>query len=160
MTEAPAPLRVAEEGRSAIEEALALFGVLPEAWSADGLRALLESGRGRLWLARDLAGGACGALALERVAEEVLVHLVAVEAGVRRRGVGTALVLAALRAAVAEGARRALLEVGIANGPARAFYRRLGFGAVGRRPRGASGEALLLRRELVPARAAGAAGGA
>jgi ribosomal protein S18 acetylase RimI-like enzyme len=155
VTEAPAPPRVAEEGSGALEEALTLFAVLPEAWSAGGLRALLDSGRGRLWLARDPAGAACGALALERVAEDALVHLVAVQAGLRRRGIGTALFRAALGAALAEGARRALLEVAVANGPARAFYRRLGFGVVGHRPRGAAGDALLLRCELArPARAA------
>jgi ribosomal protein S18 acetylase RimI-like enzyme len=150
---------VRREGPSAVEEALRLFCVLPEAWSGPGLRRLLDSGRGRLWLARDPAGGACGALALERVADEALLHLVAVEPGARRRGVGRALVRAALGAELAAGARRALLEVAVANGPARAFYRRLGFGAVARRPRGAAGDALLLRRELGAGDAVGAAGG-
>ena len=50
----------------------------------------------------------------------------------RGHGVGAALVAAAFEHAKAAGARRVVLDVGVANGPARRLYERAGFRATGR----------------------------
>lgn len=55
-----------------------------------------------------------------------------VSASARGRGVGRALVEAALAEARARGARRVLLDVADDNGPARALYERAGFRPTGR----------------------------
>lgn len=69
------------------------------------------------------------------VADEAHVTTLAVEAGLRRRGVATRVVRTLLRAAAERGAVAATLEVRASNDGARALYRRLGFEPEGVRPR-------------------------
>ena len=82
---------------------------------------------------------------------------VAVDPGARRRGVGRALLAAALDAAVARGVESGFLEVAEDNTAAAALYAGAGFRPIGRRrgyyPRGSgtSIDALALRLRLPPA---------
>ncbi len=67
------------------------------------------------------------------LADEAHLLNVAVDPGVRRRGIGRALVDHVLARARAEGRRLVTLEVRPGNAPARALYEALGFRAVARR---------------------------
>lgn len=67
------------------------------------------------------------------VADEAELLLLAVRAGARRRGVGSALLRAFRESAAARGARRLYLEMRDGNG-ARSMYSAQGFEQVGRRP--------------------------
>ncbi|WP_374646543.1 GNAT family N-acetyltransferase [Tabrizicola sp.] len=125
---------------------------IPRPWSAaefagfltDPLAFLLVEGDAGFLLGRAVAGEA-----------ELLTLAVAPEA--RRRGLGQRLVGRFLYQARLRGAASAFLEVAADNAPARALYERAGFATAGRRrgyyagPDGALVDALVLRRELVPA---------
>lgn len=65
------------------------------------------------------------------VFEELRLMNLAVEESVRRRGVGRALVNEAIRAALSQGATRAVLEVRASNLAAQSLYGRMGFVQVG-----------------------------
>jgi ribosomal-protein-alanine N-acetyltransferase len=69
------------------------------------------------------------------VFEELRLMNLAVRESMRRRGVGGALVIEALRLGLEQAATRAVLEVRASNDPARSLYARLGFVQIGRRPR-------------------------
>lgn len=77
-----------------------------------------------------ILGYACGWL----VAGESQLHNLAVAAHARGRGLGTALAQCFLQRSKEAGAHTAVLEVRMANLPAIALYRRLGFSIVGWRP--------------------------
>jgi ribosomal-protein-alanine N-acetyltransferase len=66
--------------------------------------------------------------------DEAHLLLLAVQAGLSRRGIGSALMGWLEAAALAAGVRRILLETREANVPARAFYRRLGYREAGLLP--------------------------
>jgi ribosomal-protein-alanine N-acetyltransferase len=147
------PARAAECGRLAA----LLRASFPEGWSAASLAALLASGRGGLLVAED-AQGPAGVLVAERVVDELHVHALAVAESSRRRGVGAALLAAALADARGAGLARVHLELRVSNRAALALYRRFGFRPVGRRPRYYAGgeDALLLDLHLAPGPAEGA----
>lgn len=88
---------------------------------------------------------------VQRVADELHVHNVAVAESLRRRGLARRLLLHVLEVARQSGARLALLEVREGNLAARALYESLGFEAVGHR-RGyytrPPEDAVLLRKAL------------
>jgi [ribosomal protein S18]-alanine N-acetyltransferase len=114
------------------------------AWqlSLPGGFGLIEAGRGMM---------------LARVTgDEAEVLTLAVIPDGRRRGLGAALLTAALREAGERGAQAVLLEVSETNTAARALYAAAGFVEVGRRrhyyPDGS--DALVLRRALSPCAAA------
>ncbi len=69
------------------------------------------------------------------VFEELRLMNLAVQASMRRRGVGRALVTEAIRRGLTHTATRAVLEVRASNEPAQSLYRRLGFVEISRRPR-------------------------
>ena len=73
------------------------------------------------------AGALIGYIMFWVVFEELHLMNLAVRPETRRHGIGVALVLHALTAAVAQGARTALLEVRASNTAALAMYRKLGF---------------------------------
>ncbi len=106
---------------------------LDEPWGESAFRDELRVAGGRLWVARTPEGAPAGYLVARRVADELHVLSLAVEPALRRRGVARALVAHALAAEA--GCRVAHLEVRSGNEGAQAFYRALGFVAVGRRPR-------------------------
>jgi ribosomal-protein-alanine N-acetyltransferase len=135
---------------SACAGAAALLAVsLPEAWSAASLATLLTSGRGLL-LAGEDAAGLRGVLVAEVGPDELHVHALAVARDARRRGLGAALLGAALAAARRRGLARVHLELRASNQAALALYRRFGFAVRGRRPGYYAGaeDALLLTLEL------------
>ncbi len=102
------------------------------------------------------AGARCDGLVLARAAaDECEILWLAVASGRRRRGIGRALLRAALARAAALGAEAAYLEVAEGNAAAVALYRNEGFRASGRRPgyyaaaaAGTAGDALAMRRPL------------
>ena len=150
------PWRVRPAGADACAGAAALLAAsLPEAWSARSLAGLLARGRGRLLVGED-AVGLRGVLVGEVGPDELHVHALAVAEVARRRGLGTALLRAALCDARGLGLARVHLELRASNRPARALYRRFGFAEVGRRARYYAGveDALLLTLELATGRAA------
>lgn len=69
------------------------------------------------------------------VFEELRLMNVAVQASVRRRGVGRALVTEAIRHGLTQAATRAILEVRASNAPAQSLYQSLGFVEFSRRRR-------------------------
>jgi ribosomal-protein-alanine N-acetyltransferase len=97
-----------------------------------------------------------GGMILARIAaDEMEVLTIAVVPPARRQGIGRKLLDTALAWAGSQGARAALLEVAVGNSAALALYQRVGFSPVGRRPRyyPDGGDALILRRPLIPAAA-------
>jgi [ribosomal protein S18]-alanine N-acetyltransferase len=100
------------------------------------LEAELARGYARVWVARQAPSQPPqGFLLAWLIADELEVLTVATAPDARRRGVGAALVRAALAAASAARCRAVLLEVRRGNTPAIALYRAHGFSAVGLRRR-------------------------
>ena len=100
-----------------------------------------------------------GMLAAWTAADEAEILTLAVTPAARRRGFARDLVNAAVAEAGRRGARAMFLEVAAGNQPARALYQGAGFKQTGRRrnyyrsPDGGAEDALVLRLELLPARA-------
>lgn len=116
-----------------------------EAWDAEAIAALLGTpGTAALRV------GADGMAMLRVAADEAEILTLAVRPEARRRGVGRALLAAAMEAAAAAGARRMLLEVAEGNAAARALYAAAGFVQAGRRARyyADGGDALVLAADL------------
>lgn len=79
---------------------------------------------------------------------------IAVDVAARRRGIGRSLLDRVMTDATRSGVRALFLEVRESNAAALALYRGAGFRGTGRRPgyyRNPSEDALVLRRDLVPA---------
>jgi ribosomal-protein-alanine acetyltransferase len=96
--------------------------------------------------------GVVGFLVARIMADEMEILNLAVDPGERRRGVGGALLHAAIEHGQRCRARRAFLEVRESNRTARRFYERRGFVVFGRRRRYYSNpqeDALLMARGLV-----------
>jgi ribosomal-protein-alanine N-acetyltransferase len=127
------------------------IGAAGPAWDEAAFAALLAL-PGRRALIATAAGEPVGLAVVGIAADEAELLSLAVLPAWRRRGVGRALVAAALARAAASGAARLFLEVGEANAPARRLYAGLGFRAVGRRPRYYPGgaDALVLALRLSP----------
>lgn len=92
-----------------------------------------------------------GVFSGEVVVDELQIDNLAMSEGWRRQGIGRTLLKSALSLAAGLGARSATLEVRSANLPARAFYEKEGFMAVGLRKRYYADpldDALLLSREI------------
>ncbi len=106
----------------------------PQPWTRSMYERDLEHPeRAFILVARTAGRRVAGYCACWAVADELHINNVAVHPSTRRRGVGRALVAAALAAAAHRGASRAWLEVRSANVAARALYARLGFVERGRR---------------------------
>lgn len=103
-----------------------------EPWDAAAFAGLLATpGARALGLAGD--GGLSGLALLRSAAEESEILSIGVAPEARGRGLGGALLAAAMAAARADGATALFLEVAADNAPALALYRRFGLGEVGRR---------------------------
>jgi len=106
-----------------------------DAWPREALAEELRPDPLRLPLVAERDGAVVGYLMAWRAADELHILNLAVDAAERRRGVGQRL----LAGAIAEGLARAMalvtLEVRESNAPARLFYARHGFVAMGRRRR-------------------------
>ncbi len=102
-------------------------------WSRDALFGELVSGAMRLSLVMERNGTVGGYLMAWRVLDQLHVLNIAVDPDLRRRGLGTRLLLAAARDGAARGQVEITLEVRAGNADARAFYRRHGFDEAGLR---------------------------
>ena len=107
-----------------------------EPWREDSFRQELARGNSQLFVARipgappAVGGYVCSWIVLD----EIHILNLAVQAALRRRGIGRSLLVHALEAGSQRGARVALLEVREGNTGARSLYESLGFRAVGKRP--------------------------
>lgn len=126
-------------------------------WSPAEFEALVAQDAVTGFVAREIGRPgepAAGFVLLRRAGEEAEVLTIAVSRAHRGRGVGWALMDAALRHLHGERVSEIFLEVDEGNAAALALYRRLGFSAVGSRPayyrepgQAATG-ALVMRRDL------------
>ncbi|HTX92209.1 MAG TPA: ribosomal protein S18-alanine N-acetyltransferase [Anaerolineales bacterium] len=87
----------------------------------------------RGWVA-EVDGRIAAMLVLWFIVDEAHIATIAVHPDFRRQGIGERILLHALRAAQAEGARRAFLEVRAGNSAAQAMYKKYGFEVAGVRP--------------------------
>ena len=123
-----------------------------DGWNAAAIAALL-AGPGAFGLVA-AEGEEPGGFVLARpAADEAEILAIGVLAAARRRGLGRALLAAAMARLAAAGIRRLLLEVAEDNLAARRLYQQAGFAPVGRRPgyyreRGAATAALIMARAL------------
>jgi ribosomal-protein-alanine N-acetyltransferase len=129
--------------------------VFPDPWSHGMFAAHLRYGPPEMFLVAESPDGALLGYALMRaVMDESELLNIAVAPSARRRGVGIALLRAAMATCAAHGAERMLLEVRQSNVAARALYEAHGFAAVGRRrgyyhsPRE---DAVIMRAEMIAA---------
>ncbi|MBW8772795.1 MAG: ribosomal protein S18-alanine N-acetyltransferase [Gemmatimonadetes bacterium] len=108
--------------------------VFSDPWSADSIRETI----GMPWMftqvAEDGAGTLVGYVFCREVAGESELLNLAVDPALRRGGVGSTLLAAALEWLTRRGARETFLEVRASNDAAITLYERAGFRAVGRRP--------------------------
>ena len=109
--------------------------VQPTPWSDEFLRTQLADGATRhLLVAEAPDGSAVGHAALVVVADEGHVTSIAVDPAHQRSGIGSLLLAALCREAVARGLAAMTLEVRVDNEAAIALYRRFGFAPAGVRP--------------------------
>ena len=129
-------------------------------WGWEAYRAELEKREAVMLVARRdapdaLTGRALSGYIAARVnADELHVNNIGVWPESRRRGVGGALLAAALAAAARRGAVEAVLEVRAGNLPAQRLYERFGFRVVGDRKgyyREPVEDAKIMTRRLAPA---------
>lgn len=122
-------------------------------WTEEMFRwELAQAGTGCAWVARR-GEQVVGYLFTWVVAGEFHINNIAVAPACRGQGIADALLRVGLEAAVARGARVALLEVRERNAPAQALYARWGFAVAGRRKRyytHPTEDALLMRCEDLP----------
>ena len=109
--------------------------VFPEPWSHAVFASELALRKGRAYRVARQGREIVGYVGLMFVDEEAHVTTIAVAPEQQGRGVGTQILLGALRIAVGEGARHVSLEVAVGNERAQALYRRFGFAPVGVRKR-------------------------
>lgn len=148
-----APPRVVPIGPASAPEMFALHAPLFDPpWSAESIAGQLREPSS---FALAVWGEALEGFVLCRTAaDEAEILIIAVAEHAQSRGLGRALMAAALRTAEAAGARSMWLEVAVDNGAALRLYDGLGFEEAGRRRRyynRSSGErvdALLFRRAL------------
>lgn len=126
------PLAGADDALATAIDALARASFGDPSFS---LRAELERPWTRAWVARGGGAPSAGFAVAWHVADELHVLNVAVAPELRRHGVGTALMEAALAYAAEKRVRIVLLEVRRSNRPALRLYRGLGFTVLGVRPK-------------------------
>jgi len=108
-------------------------GAFSDPWSARDLRECVASDV--VFLVAAAPEGVAGYVVAQDAADEGEILNLAVAPTRYRRGIGRALVEAALDALAERGAERVFLEVRESNAAARALYATLGFQEVGRRTR-------------------------
>jgi len=136
-----APLGALEVRRAEPRDAIWLEALAAGAGLELQVRAVLELPQARLYVIDPERGF----LNVWIVQDEMQIQDLAVASSSRRQGLGRALLEATMKEAREQGVSSASLEVRESNRVGREFYRALGFGEVGRRPRYYSdGEAALL----------------
>ncbi len=106
-----------------------------DAWSDESLRAELTADELRLPLVIEHDGQLCGYLMAWRVVDQIHILNLATDPDLRRQGVATRLLAAAVAQARRWSINEFTLEVRRSNDPAIRFYQKQGFGEVGIRPR-------------------------
>ena len=125
-----------------------------EPWGEDDILRFAEDRGGFALAAQDASGALVGFILTRLMAGEAEVLTLAVRPAARRRGVGRALLEAALLLVAGEPAAAMFLEVAADNAGAIALYEKAGFETVGRRAGyyGRAGapsvDALVMRRAL------------
>jgi len=134
-TSAADKLQIRTCKRGDIATVLEIQTQAPEAaaWSGAAVEEALR-GDARLFLVAALAGEVAGFAVARLVTDEAEILNFAVKKVFRRRGIGQRLIEALLNQLHEQGATRVFLEVRESNAAAIAFYRKLGFENVGRRP--------------------------
>jgi [ribosomal protein S18]-alanine N-acetyltransferase len=124
-------------------------------WSAHEIAAMIAGSTTLGAAALDPASGQLRGFSMSRLAaDEAEILTIAVEAALRGRGVGTALLAETLRQARNVGARAIFLEVEEINAPAIGLYKRFDFVKVGerlgyyRRKDGSRATAIVMRKIL------------
>jgi ribosomal-protein-alanine N-acetyltransferase len=105
--------------------------VYPRPWTAAVFRSELSHGPDRCYLAATVGTRLVGYAGEFLVLEDAHVTNVAVDPRWQRHGIGSRLLLALTRVAVARGAKHLTLEVRASNTAAQAVYRRFGMAPVG-----------------------------
>lgn len=105
--------------------------VFPEPWSHAVFVSELALRTGRAYRVAREGREMVGYVGLMFVEEEAHVTTVAVAPGHQGRGIGTQIMLGAMRIAREHGCRQVSLEVAVGNARAQALYRRFGFVPVG-----------------------------
>jgi ribosomal-protein-alanine N-acetyltransferase len=101
-------------------------------WTREMLeRELRQSNVARVYVARLPGHRVAAFCACWLVYDELHINTIAVDPGLRRRGLATALMTRILEDAAREGAVRVYLEVRRSNAPAQALYESLGFSVAG-----------------------------
>lgn len=101
--------------------------VYPQPWSLGMFLSELNQRSSRVYLVARVGSRVVGYLGLLRSLEDAHVATLAVDPARRHMGVGTRLMAAAARAAIARGFHNLTLEVRVSNDSAKRLYRRFGF---------------------------------
>jgi [ribosomal protein S18]-alanine N-acetyltransferase len=109
--------------------------VYPRPWTVGVFHGELAARGGRCYVAAKVANTLVGYGGMMMVAGDAHVTNIAVDPAWQRLQIGTRVLVTLMRAARAEGARRATLEVRVSNRAAQAMYQRFGFAPVGIRTR-------------------------
>lgn len=134
-----------------VESILAIQSTCPEIaqWSASSYQRVAEGGMAG-WVSED-ERGVTGFLVAHKLVGEAEILNLAVRPDARRRGIGNALIDAAMEWSRELGTEKIFLEVRASNANAIRFYERRGFVIAGRRPRYYAGpveDALVLNLQL------------
>jgi [ribosomal protein S18]-alanine N-acetyltransferase len=147
-------MKIIEAGPLAAEVFAAVHEqAFAEAWSASAFHGTLL-GLGAIGLIAMDGDAPCGLVVVSAAADEAEILTIGVLPAARGRGIGAALMNAALAAAAAKGAKAMFLEVAADNTAARALYARLDFAQVGLRKgyysagETAPRDALVLRKSI------------
>lgn len=119
-------------------------------WSDRSIAAEIENPLS-LWLVYEENGTVLGYIGSQSVMPESDMMNLAVAPQARKRGIAQALVGELMRLLHAQGMESLTLEVRISNAPAIALYQKLGFEAVGARPKyyvNPREDALIMRKEF------------
>lgn len=108
--------------------------LFPEPWSEMMLRDELEAA-GRTYLIAVEGSEIVGYGGVMLIGSDAHIMTLAVVPALRRRGIGSQIMLSLVDAAITGGAHHLTLELRVSNEPARALYEKFGFAPVGIRPR-------------------------
>jgi ribosomal-protein-alanine N-acetyltransferase len=109
--------------------------VYPQPWSLGVFLSELTARATRVYLVARVGDRIVGYLGMFLSQEDAHITTIAVDPEWRRHQVGTRLMAAAARAAVARGCRNLTLEVRVSNNAAQNLYRQFGFAPAGVRPK-------------------------
>lgn len=107
--------------------------IFPSPWSPSFFRHELRRGDHTVYLVAEAGGRLVGFIGANLMDEEIHLTNMAVALDVRRRGLGSVLLVECVRYGLARGARWLTLEVRKGNWGAREFYRLFGFRELGAR---------------------------